>query len=94
MARSQVYGNNGRRVTVADADTGTVHIVRIRETQEYEVEVTTISSSRVAAQLARRKFLDMTVVEQAATSVGISGRSFEAGDKEFDEDELAAEGDG
>jgi hypothetical protein len=36
----------------------------------------------------------MTVVEQAAISVGVAGRSFEAGDREFDEDELAAEGDG
>ncbi len=63
-------------------------VVRVRETQEYDVEVTTAGDSRDAARLARRKFLSMTVDEQAANSVGIIGRSFEAGEEEFDEDEL------
>jgi len=33
----------------------------------------------------------MTVDEQAASSVGVTGRSFEAGADEFDEDELTGE---
>jgi hypothetical protein len=71
-----------------------VHIVRVRETQEYDIEVTTAGDSREAARLARRKFLSMTVNEQVANSVGATGRSFEAGEEEFDEDELAGEGNG
>jgi hypothetical protein len=90
--RPHFYPNERTRPLVAD--TGTVHVVRIRETQEFDLEVTTTGDSRAAAQLARRRFLDMTVVEQAANSIGVAGRSFEAGDEEFDEDELAAEGDG
>jgi hypothetical protein len=66
-----------------------VHMVRVRETQEYDVEVTTAGDNREAARLARRKFLSMTVNEQVANSVGVAGRSFEAGEDEFDEDELA-----
>jgi len=68
-----------------------VHVVRVRETQEYEVEVATTGNNREAAKLARRRFMGMTVGEQAANSVGITGRSFEAGEEEFDEDELAGE---
>jgi hypothetical protein len=72
-------------------DIAVVHVVRVRETQEYDIEVTTGGGSRAAAKLARRKFLGMTVDEQAATSVGVTGRSFEAGADEFDEDELTGE---
>jgi hypothetical protein len=69
-------------------------LVRVRETQEYDVEVTTTGNGRDAAKLARRRFLDMTADEQAANSVGITERSFEADEELFDEDELAGEGDG
>jgi hypothetical protein len=69
--------------------TVTVHVVRVRETQEYNVEVTTDGDSRDAARLARQKFLHMTVDEQATNSIGIVGRSLEAGEDEFDEDDLA-----
>ena len=68
------------------------HWVRVRETQEYDVEVTTIGNSRETAKSARRRFLGMTVDEQAANSVGVTRRSFEVGEEEFDEDDLAGEG--
>jgi hypothetical protein len=64
-------------------------IVRVRETQEYDIEVTTSGDSRDAAKLARSRFTSMTAVEQAENSIGVSGRSFEVGDDGFDEDELA-----
>jgi hypothetical protein len=80
-------GHTRSRVT----DTAIVHVVRVRETQEYDVEVTTTGNSREAAKLARGRFMGMTVVEQAANSIGITGRSFEAGEEEFDENELAGE---
>ena len=92
MERSHFYADERTRLPVVETET--VHVVRIRETQEYDLALTTTGGSRATAQLARRRFLDMTVVEQAAISVGVAGRSFEAGDREFDEDELAAEGDG
>jgi hypothetical protein len=76
-------------LTITDSDV--VHVVRVRETQEYDIEVTTAGNSREAARVARRKFLGMTVEEQAANSVGVTGRSFEAGEDEFDEDELTGE---
>lgn len=58
--------------------------VRVRETQEYDVEVATSRDDRDAASLARRIFMNMTAVEQAESAVGITERSFD----EFDEDEL------
>jgi hypothetical protein len=69
-------------------DAVVVHVVRVRETQEYDVEVTTTGGSLEAAGLARRRFLSMTTDEQAANCVGVIGRTFEAGEDEFDEDEL------
>jgi len=74
-------------------NTQAVQQVRIRETQEYDVEVPTTGDSRMAARLARRRFLGMTVDEQASNSIGVTTRSFEVGEDEFDEDELAAETD-
>jgi hypothetical protein len=71
-------------------DIATERVVRVRETQEYDIAVMTAGDSREAARLARRKFLGMRVDEQAANSVGVTGRSFEAGEEEFDEDELTA----
>jgi hypothetical protein len=68
------------------------YLVRVREIQEYDLEVVTVGDSREAAELARRKFLGMTVNEQASNSVGIAERTFEVGENEFDEDELALEG--
>ena len=65
-----------------------VHMVRVRETQEYDIEVATAGDSLEAARQARRKFLGMTVNQQAANSVGVTGRRFEADEDEFDEDEL------
>ena len=70
------------------ADTVVAHVVRVREMQEYDIEVTTTGNSREAAKLARRRFLGMTAKEQAANSVGVTGRTFEAGEEEFEEDEL------
>jgi hypothetical protein len=79
------------RIMVTNAQA--VQQVRIRETQEYDVEVPTAGDSRMAARLARRRFLGMTVEEQAANSIGVTTRSFEVGEDEFDEDELTAETD-
>ena len=73
---------------------GIVHMVRVRETQEYDIEVATAGDSLEAARLARRKFLGMTANQQAANSVGVTGRRFEAGEHEFDEDELTGEENG
>lgn len=68
-------------------------VVRVRETQEYDIEVTTTTpdGSLGAARQARVKFLDMMVKEQSANSVGITSRVFEVGGEEFDDDELAPE---
>jgi hypothetical protein len=67
------------------------HVVRVRETQEYDIEVSTSGTSRDAARAARLKFMGMTVVEQASNSVGVTGRTFETGEDHFDDDELADE---
>jgi hypothetical protein len=69
----------------------TVLVVRVRETQEYDVEVTaTIADGGLeAARQARFKFLGMMVEEQSANSVGVTSRVFEVGDEEFEDDELA-----
>jgi hypothetical protein len=69
--------------------TSNVRVVRVRETQEYDIEVLTFGSDHETAKLARRKFMGMTVDEQAASSVGVSARRFEVGDDQFDDDELA-----
>jgi len=66
-------------------------VVRVRETQEYDIEVSTLGTSRDAARAARLKFLGMTVVEQASNSIGVAGRTFEIGDDDFDDDELAGD---
>lgn len=63
-------------------------VVRVREMQEYDIEVITTENDREDARLARRKFLEMTIDEQSANSVGISARTFEAGEDQFDDDEL------
>lgn len=69
-------------------------IVRVRETQEYDIEVTatTADGGLNAASQARLKFLGMTVQEQSANSVGVASRAFEVEDEVFDDDELAPEG--
>lgn len=92
MTQVNFDGRGRTRATVTD--TAFVHVVRVRETQEYDVEVTATGNSREAAKLAHRKFLGMTVNEQAANSVGVTERSFEAGEDEFDEDELTGQGNG
>ena len=74
-------------------NTAVAQVVRVREVQEYQVEVITGRSSREAAKLARQRFLSMTADEQAANSIGVTARSFDVGDDEFDEDELATQAD-
>lgn len=74
-------------------DTVVSHVVRVREMQEYDIEVTTAGSSREAAKLARRRFLGMTVDEQATNSIGVTSRNFGVGEENFDEDDLAGERD-
>ena len=66
-----------------------VQVVRVRETQEYDIELVAGDNSRETAKLARGQFLGMTVDEQAANSIGVTARSFEVGEQEFDEDDLA-----
>ena len=73
------------------ADAAIMRVVRIRETQEYDVEVTTAGDGWEAAKLARRKFLGMSVVEQGSNSIGVTGRTFEVGEDDFDEDELTGD---
>ena len=75
------------------ADVSVVHIVRVRETQQYDIEVATTGGSRQAARVARRRFLGMTIEEQARRSVGVTSRTFETDKGEFDEDEFSGEGD-
>jgi hypothetical protein len=70
-------------------DIRTTHVVRVRETQEYDIEVATSGTSRDAAKAARLKFLGMTVVDQTSNSIGVAGRTFGIGEDDFDEDELA-----
>ena len=72
----------------------TLRVVRVRETQEYDIEVATGGDDWEAARSARGRFLDMTARQQAASSVGVTGRYFEAGDGVFDEDELTGAGNG
>jgi len=76
---------------VAVADTAVVRVVRIRETQEYDIEVPTKAAEAgfETSRLARLKFLRMTVDEQSANSIGVTSRIFEVEDEEFDDDELA-----
>jgi hypothetical protein len=75
----------------AATDTGATHVVRVRETQEYDIEVSTSGTSRDAARAARLKFMGMTVVEQTSSSIGVTGRTFAIGDEDFDDDELAGD---
>ena len=76
---------------LAATDTGATHVVRVRETQEYDIEVSTSGTSRDAVSAARLKFMGMTVVEQASNSIGVTGRTFEIGEDDFDDDELAGD---
>ncbi len=77
-------------MTLKDTGAATTRVVRVRETQEYDVEVMAATEdSREVARLARRRFMSMTIDEQSANSVGVAARSFEAGENEFDDDELA-----
>jgi hypothetical protein len=85
------YFNSSDRTRGAVADAAIVRVVRIRETQEYDVEVATSGDGREAAKLARRRFIGMTVVEQASNSIGVTGRTFEVGEDDFDDDELAGD---
>ena len=72
-------------MAVTGTDAAVAIIVRVRETQEYDIEVTasTADGGSEAARQARLKFLGMTVDEQAASSVGVTGRSFEAGADDY-----------
>ncbi len=78
-------------MALADTDAAIKHVVRVRETQEYDIEIATSGDSRDAARVARLRFLGMTVVEQVSNSIGVTGRTFEVGEDEFDEDELAGD---
>ena len=88
---SQVRLKGTASARAEESSTVIMHVVRVRETQEYDIEVTTAGDSREAARLARLKFLGMTVNQQAANSVGATGRTFETGESEYDEDELTGE---
>lgn len=81
--------SDDKRIVVAD--TAVLRVVRIRETQEYDIEVPTRAAGAGlgAARQARLKFLDMTVEEQSANSLGVTSRVFKVEDEEFDDDELA-----
>jgi hypothetical protein len=78
-------------MVLAATDTRATHVVRVREKQEYDIEVSISGTGRDAARAARLKFMAMTVVEQASNSVGVTGRTFETGEDDFDDDELAEE---
>jgi len=71
--------------------TRTMYVVRVRETQEYDIDIEVAASgtSRDAAKAARLRFLGMTVVDQASNSIGVTARTFGIGEDDFDEDELA-----
>jgi hypothetical protein len=79
------------KMAQADTDAAIARVVRVREIQEYDIDVATSGDSRDAARLARLRFLGMTVAEQASNSVGVTSRTFEIGEDDFDEDELAGE---
>jgi hypothetical protein len=78
-------------MAVIATDSATTLVVRVRETQEYNIEVvaTAADGGLAAARRARLKFLGMAVGEQFANSVGVTSRIFEVEDEEFDDDELA-----
>jgi hypothetical protein len=78
-------------MAVKGTDAAVVLVVRVRETQEYDIEVTatTADGGLEVARQARLKFLGMTVVEQSTNSVGVTSRVFEVEDEEFDDDEFA-----
>ena len=77
-------------MAVTATDSTAALVVRVRETQEYDIEVAATTCSGLgAARRARLKFLGMTVEEQSANSVGVTSRVFEVEDEEFDDDELA-----
>jgi|SRR5580693_6592297 hypothetical protein len=87
--RSKIIEKGLLSMTLKDTGAATTRVVRVRETQQYDVEVMAATEdSREVARLARRRFMDMTIDEQSANSVGVSARSFAAGEDEFDDDEL------
>jgi len=71
------------------AKASTTSVVRVREVQEYDIEVIATGNDREDARLARHKFLDMTIDEQSGSSVGVTARTFEIGEDQFDDDELS-----
>jgi hypothetical protein len=77
-------------MAVTGTDAAVALIVRVRETQEYDIEVTATAAEGglEAARRARLKFLDMTIEEQSANCVGVTSRVFDVEDEEFDDDEL------
>ncbi|MFZ0321350.1 MAG: hypothetical protein WAL56_19665 [Candidatus Sulfotelmatobacter sp.] len=76
-------------MAVTASDVATTIVVRVRETQEYDIEVAaTAAGGLEAARQARLKFLGMTVEEQSANSVGVTSRVFEVEDEGFDDGEL------
>jgi hypothetical protein len=86
MERFNSSDNKGRAV----AGTAVMRVVRIRETQEYDIGISTNAAEAglEAARQARLKFLGMTPEEQAANSLGVTSRIFDVDDEEFDDDEL------
>lgn len=79
---------------VTAADSTAAIVVRVRETQEYDIEVAAgIGGGGLeAVRRARLKFLGMTVEEQSANSVGVTSRIFEIEDEKYDDDEVARDG--
>ena len=77
-------------MAMTPTDSAAALVVRLRETQEYDIEVaaTTADGGLEAARQARLKFLGMTVEEQSANSVGVTSRVCEVEDEEFGDDEL------
>jgi hypothetical protein len=80
-------------MAVTAMNSGVALVVRVRETQEYDIKVavTAADGALEAARQARLKFLGMTSEEQSANSVGVTSRVFEVEDEEFDDDEFASE---
>lgn len=80
-------------MAVISTVSGVALVVRVRETQEYDIKVaaTAADGALEAARQARLKFLGMTVEEHSTNSVGVTSRVFEVEDEKFDDDELASD---
>ncbi|MFZ0782161.1 MAG: hypothetical protein WAM86_13545 [Candidatus Sulfotelmatobacter sp.] len=87
-------GSARKTAAATAADSHAAIVVRVRETQEYDIEVPAgiVGQGLEAVRRARLKFLGMTVEEQSANSVGVTSRIFEIEDEKYDDDGLARDG--